>query len=77
MSYYLSIISELYLSYREKQQVEKMQGLNKIGIDLLFCFIIGFLIIQASNSAQQNEEISNLLSIESNRITSNAFGTDY
>lgn len=47
----------------------KMQELGKIGIDLLFCFIIGFLIIQASNSAQQNEDISNIISIESARIS--------
>ncbi|MGD1919488.1 MAG: hypothetical protein ACFCAD_11715 [Pleurocapsa sp.] len=46
-----------------------MQELNKVGIDLLFCFIIGFLIIQASNSAQQNEDLSNIINIESARIS--------
>ncbi|MCC0176683.1 hypothetical protein I4641_06785 [Waterburya agarophytonicola K14] len=46
-----------------------MQDFYKIGIDLLYCLIIGFLIIQASNSAQQNEEISNIISIESARIS--------
>ena len=47
----------------------KMQELNKIGIDLLFCLIIGFLIVKASNSARQNEDISNIISIESDRIS--------
>ena len=46
-----------------------MQEFNKIGIDLLFCLIIGFLIIQTSNSAQQNEDVSNIISIESARIS--------
>ena len=50
----------------------KMQELNKIGIDLLFCLIICFLIIQASNSADNNKEISNLLTIESARINANS-----
>ena len=54
----------------------KMQGLNKIGIDLLFCFIIGFLIVQTSNSAQQNEDVSNLISIESARITANSLSSN-
>ncbi len=49
-----------------------MQELNKIGIDLLFCLIICFLIIQASNSADNNKEISNLLTIESARINANS-----
>lgn len=53
----------------EIKKVVKMQELNKVGIDLLFCFIIGFLIIQASNSAQHNEDISDLISIESARIS--------
>ena len=53
-----------------------MQEFHKIGIDLLFCFIIGFLIIQASNSAQQNEEISNIISIESARITANSLSSN-
>lgn len=48
----------------------QMQGINKVTIDLIFCFIIGFLIIQASNSAKQNEELSNSLSTESARISS-------
>lgn len=54
----------------------QMQELSKIGIDLLFCFIIGFLIIQASNSAQQNEDISNIISIESARISEASFGSN-
>ncbi len=47
-----------------------------MGIDLLFCFIIGFLIIQASNSAKQNENLSNSISVEAARITANTFGTN-
>ncbi len=50
----------------------KMQELNKIGIDLLFCLIICFLIIQASNSADNNKGISNLLTIESAKIKANS-----
>lgn len=46
-----------------------MQELNKIAIDLLFCSIVSFLIIQASNSAKQNEELSNTISIEADRIS--------
>ena len=53
-----------------------MQELNKIGIDLLFCLIIGFLIVQASNSAQQNEDISNIISIESARISEASFSSN-
>jgi len=54
----------------------KMQEINKMGIDLLFCFIIGFLIIQASNSAKQNENLSNSISVEAARITANSLGTN-
>lgn len=50
-----------------------MQELNKMSIDLLFCFIIGFLIIQASNSAGQNENLSNSISVEAARISSENF----
>ncbi|MBE9048010.1 hypothetical protein IQ255_27055 [Pleurocapsales cyanobacterium LEGE 10410] len=49
-----------------------MQEVSKVGVDLLFCLIIGFLIIQASNSAQQNEELINSLSAESARISANS-----
>ena len=56
----------------EIKKVFEMQELSKVGIDLLFCFIIGFLIIQASNSAQKNEDISNIISIESSRISANS-----
>ena len=53
-----------------------MQEINKMGIDLLFCLIVGFLIIQASNSAKQNESLSNSISIESARITADSFGAN-
>ena len=46
-----------------------MQQVSKVGIDLFFCFIVGFLIIQASSSARQNEELTNSLSVESTRIS--------
>ena len=61
------------MSYETKQRIFKMQEVSKIGVDLLFCLIIGFLIIQASNSAQQNEELTNSLSIESARISADRF----
>ncbi len=60
----------------EIKKVFEMQELSKVGIDLLFCFIIGFLIIQASNSAQQNEDISNIISIESARISANSLSSN-
>jgi len=47
-----------------------MQDFSKVGIDLLFCLIIGFIIIKASNSAKQNEDLTNNLSLESARISS-------
>lgn len=53
-----------------------MQELNKIGIDLLFCLIIGFLIVKASNSARQNEDISNIISIESARISATSLSSN-
>lgn len=51
-----------------------MQEINKISIDLLFCLIIGFLIIQTSNYAQQNEELSNIIGVESARISADNVG---
>ena len=59
-----------------KTKSSQMQDLYKVSIDLFFCLMVGFLIIQASNSAQQNEEISDLLSIESDRITANSWNED-
>ena len=49
-----------------------MHEINKVGIDLFFCIIIGFLIIQASNSAHTNKNISNSISVESARITADS-----
>ncbi len=46
-----------------------MQEISKVGVDLIFCLIIGFLIIQASNSAPKNQELTNTLSLESARIS--------
>lgn len=65
----VGIISELYLFYEYNFKVFQMQEINKVTIDLIFCLIIGFLIIQASNSAKQNEQLSNSLSLESARIS--------
>ena len=59
-----------------KIKFKKMHELHKITIDLLFCLIISFLIIQASNSAKQNQSVSNLISIESARISAGYFGSD-
>ena len=50
-----------------------MQELSKIGIDLLFCLLIGFLIIRASNSSKQNEELNNSLSWKSVRISAKSW----
>jgi len=47
-----------------------MQDFGKVGIDLLFCLIIVFIIIKASSSVKQNEELTNSLSLESARISS-------
>ena len=49
-----------------------MQEISKVAVDLFFCFVIGFLIIQASNSAQQNQELTDALSLESARISANS-----
>ena len=42
----------------------KMLEIKKTVVDLLFCFTIGILIIQASSSIQQQEEPSNSLKME-------------
>ena len=49
-----------------------MQEVSKVSIDLFFCFIISFLVIQATNSANQNQNITNILNTESARITNNS-----
>lgn len=49
-----------------------MQEINKVTVDLFFCLIIGFLIIQASNSAPRNPELTNTLSYESTRISNDS-----
>ena len=49
-----------------------MQKVSKVGIDLFFCFIIIFLVIQATNSAHQNQNVTNILKSESARITANS-----
>ena len=46
-----------------------MQVSNKVKLDLLFCFMLGFIVIQASNSASHNEVLTNSLSLESIRIS--------
>lgn len=69
----LSIILELYLLGKANIiQDLKMQGINKTFVDLLFCFIIGLLIIQASNSIQKQEESSNSINIEDAMITTDS-----
>lgn len=45
-----------------------MQQISKVGVDLFFCLIIGFLIIQASGSVSHNPELSKTLTNESTRI---------
>ncbi|MEL6581973.1 MAG: hypothetical protein AAFQ14_19675 [Cyanobacteria bacterium J06621_12] len=47
-----------------------MQEISKVSIDLFFCFIIGFLVIQAANSTNHNQQLTNSLSQESARINS-------
>ncbi|MEM7594810.1 MAG: hypothetical protein AAF383_25480 [Cyanobacteria bacterium P01_A01_bin.83] len=46
-----------------------MQEISKVSVDLFFCLIIGFIIIQASQSASQNQELTNNLTQESARIS--------
>lgn len=58
-----------YICHKGVSKNIAMQKINKVTVDLLFCLIIGFLIIQASNSAPQNEELTNTLSHESSRIS--------
>ena len=67
----LEYILESYIKNVSNHQEKKMTEVHKIGIDLLFCFIIGFLTIQAGNSLKQNQQLSDALSQESARITAN------
>ncbi|MEM6614862.1 MAG: hypothetical protein AAF652_22000 [Cyanobacteria bacterium P01_C01_bin.72] len=46
-----------------------MQEISKVSSDLFFCFIIGFLIIQATNPSHQNQQLTNSLTQESARIS--------
>jgi len=46
-----------------------MQEISKVSVDMLFCLIIGFLIIQASNASQHNQKLTDTLSAESARIS--------
>ena len=46
-----------------------MQKVSKVGVDLLFCSIVGFIVIQATSSAQYNPELNDRLSAESGRIS--------
>ncbi|MEL6927827.1 MAG: hypothetical protein AAFO95_04230 [Cyanobacteria bacterium J06600_6] len=48
-----------------------MQEFSKVSVDMLFCLIIGFLIIQATNASQHNQQLTNTLSAESARISAN------
>lgn len=50
-----------------------MQEISKVGVDLFFCFIIGFLIVQATSSAPHNQELTDSLSSESARINADSF----
>ena len=58
-----------YICHRESYKVEEMQEISKVSIDLFFCLIIGFIIIQASQSASVNQELTNDLTQESARIS--------
>lgn len=49
-----------------------MPEISKLSIDLVFCLIIGFIIIQASQSAPQNQELTDSLSHESARISADS-----
>ncbi|GAB4533925.1 MAG: hypothetical protein Tsb0014_19780 [Pleurocapsa sp.] len=48
-----------------------MEELHKIGIDLLFCSILGLLTLQAGRSIKENQQLSDALTQESARITTN------
>lgn len=46
-----------------------MQEISKVSLDMLFCLIIGFLIIQATNASNHNQKFTQTLSAESARIS--------
>ncbi|MEL6440213.1 MAG: hypothetical protein AAFQ80_13265 [Cyanobacteria bacterium J06621_8] len=46
-----------------------MEVISKVSLDLIFCLIIGFITIQASQSASQNQEFTESLTQESVRIS--------
>jgi len=46
-----------------------MQEISKVSIDILFCLIISFLIVQATNTSQHNQRLTDTLSAESSRIS--------
>ena len=48
-----------------------MQEVSKVSVDLFFCFIISFLVVQATNSSHQNQNLTNILNAESARISAN------
>jgi len=48
-----------------------MQEISKVSIDMLFCIIIGFLIIQASSASNHNQKLNSTLNAESARISAN------
>ena len=50
-----------------------MQEIGKIGVDIFFCLIISFLIIQATSTAPHNQELTNSSSNESARINADSF----
>lgn len=62
-----------YICYKEIYAVREMQEISKIGVDLFFCLIISFLIIQATSSAPHNQELTNSLTRESARISADSF----
>ena len=48
-----------------------MQKISKVSLDLLFCSIVGFLIIQATNASNHNQNFTKTLGAESARISAN------
>ena len=41
-----------------------MQEISKFGVDLIFCFIIVFLIVQGSSNNQPDRELMNIWGID-------------
>ena len=46
-----------------------MQEISKVSLDLLFCLIVSFLVIQSTNASRHNQKLTHTLRAESARIS--------